>query len=586
MFAKVVRSISNKILNMAFSKKLLVSYILLFTIPIVSIGTLSYIQLNQQTLENVVKYSNQTLVQTGKNVDRRMKDIIDSTTKIGSSPLFNNLTQAELKDQYTQYILEHSFLDNIFPNILGNDTKYVISMHISGGNGVNLVFPYDDINSLHFKLSDIYLIPQEIQSDKLFIQGRPFWGALGGTVGTEQPEAIVYVQNIISREFEYLGTVILKLDPKLMSEIYDNISNGTNDQMFVLNDQNEVMTPNAFLSMGETFDAHQEGYNDDYIFNEVQLRETGWRLIHLISLDTIRMKINNIRNVTIIISVTILLASAFFSMWLSKAMSAPIKRLIISMRHVEREHFNFGVQVNSYGELRMLETEYNKMVIRLRDMMKELRIEQQKQRESELKALQAQINPHFLYNTLNAIHWMAVEFKAEPISRMVNSLSRLFRLSLNQGKEFIEIGKELEHFRCYMEIQNIRHGNHIEVIEDVDESLLSCITLKLILQPLAENAIEHGFRHRFGQGVIRLSVKQNSNYILFIMEDNGVGIDSQEMRRRLSGEIVSTGYGINNIVQRLNLYFGDAFLFYYENMEYPGTRVTIAIPIVSSELNL
>lgn len=202
---------------------------------------------------------------------------------------------------------------------------------------------------------------------------------------------------------------------------------------------------------------------------------------------------------------------------------------------------------------------------------------QLKEREAELRALQAQIKPHFLYNTLDSIYWMAVLQNNHDIAKMAISLSESFKLSLNNGKEFIPVAKELEHIQHYMTIQNMRHNNRFQYIQKVDPALMDKEILKLLLQPLVENAIYHGLEPKVGKGTVRLTGKIESGFITFTIEDDGVGMEDLEA--------IEKGYGLRNVRERLSLYYGVDSRFTISSEVNRGTRVEIRFPMETKEGN-
>ena len=218
-------------------------------------------------------------------------------------------------------------------------------------------------------------------------------------------------------------------------------------------------------------------------------------------------------------------------------------------------------------------------------LMEEVRQEEISLRKTELKALQAQINPHFLYNTLDAIAWMCEAGRNEDAVEMVNALARLFRISISRGHELIPIEKELQHAQSYLHIQNFRYKNQFRYQFDVDEACLSYYCNKITLQPIIENAIYHGMDRMVDEGMIRISIHQSEDKIIFTVEDNGVGMEPEQIevifRRKPDGK---SGIGIKNVNDRLKIWFGDAYGITIESVPDEGTKVTVRMPKVREEV--
>ena len=198
----------------------------------------------------------------------------------------------------------------------------------------------------------------------------------------------------------------------------------------------------------------------------------------------------------------------------------------------------------------------------LEEEKQRVKTEQSQKRKAEFKAMQAQIQPHFLYNTLESIHWKAEEAQAQEISDMVQALATFFRINLSRGKELISLRDEIAHVESYLRIQQIRYGNQLEYEIQVQEEILDSVLPKLILQPLVENSIYHGIREKEGEGMIGITGRKAENGdILLCVEDNGVGILPEQLKnlqeKLVSGEKVhQEGYGIFNVNQRIQLNYG------------------------------
>ena len=213
--------------------------------------------------------------------------------------------------------------------------------------------------------------------------------------------------------------------------------------------------------------------------------------------------------------------------------------------------------------------------------MGQVRQEEINLRKTELKALQAQINPHFLYNTLDSISWMCEQGKNAEAVRMVGALARLFRISISRGHEMIPIRDELQHAESYLEIQAQRYKDQFTYVFDVDENCLDYLCHKITLQPIIENAIYHGINGLVDDGEITVSVREDGEDILFTVEDNGTGMTAEQISEIMGREAGDrTGIGIKNVDDRLKIYFGSAYGITIESVPDEGTSVYIRLPKV------
>jgi two-component system sensor histidine kinase YesM len=273
---------------------------------------------------------------------------------------------------------------------------------------------------------------------------------------------------------------------------------------------------------------------------------------------------------------------------MSARISKPIKRLERSMAKVEQGDFDIHIQVSGKDEVGRLSRRFNLMVSRIGQLRDQIIEEQETKRKNELEVLQAQINPHFLYNTLNSVVRMAGVGRKEEVITMITSLSKFFRISLSKGKTIITVQEELEHVRNYLIIQKMRFKNKFEFEIEAEEAVLACKTLKLILQPIVENAIYHGIESMADVGHIRITAAAVEDRLCLRVQDNGLGIPPQKLQQLLTGVGVgkageAPGVGLRNVHERVKLYFGDTYGVQVESQLEEGTAVTIWIPLVKEE---
>lgn len=311
-----------------------------------------------------------------------------------------------------------------------------------------------------------------------------------------------------------------------------------------------------------------------------------WRIVGIAYMDEIAAVKKDIGNYAMWILVFGIIFVIFISTLVSAKISQPIKKLEKSMKLVEQGLFDINIDVKGEAEVAQLSRTFNMMVIRIRNLMDQIVHEQEAKRKSELNALQAQINPHFLYNTLDSIVWMAENGKVEEVITMVTSLARLFRISISRGKNVISIQEELEHARNYLIIQKIRYKNKFNFEIDAHEDVLQCRTMKLILQPIIENSIYHGIEYMVDEGMIKISAELVDNKILFQVKDNGLGMSKDVLDGLLSNEPKrkgGSGVGVKNVHERIQLYYGKEYGLEIESELEVGTNVKIWIPAVDDE---
>ncbi|NHN29134.1 cache domain-containing sensor histidine kinase [Paenibacillus agricola] len=312
----------------------------------------------------------------------------------------------------------------------------------------------------------------------------------------------------------------------------------------------------------------------------------GWKIIGVSYMDEI---VTTRREISGFISWLLLVVLGFvllISAFMSAKISQPIKRLERSMRKVEHGDFDIHIPIRGDDEVGRLSRRFNFMVVRIRELVEQNIHEQEAKRKSELDVLQSQINPHFLYNTLNSVVRMAGSGKSEDVITMITSLSKFFRISLSKGKRIIKVQEELEHIRNYLIIQKVRYKHKFDYEIVAEEAVLSCKTLKLILQPLVENAIYHGIEMMVDKGHICISARVKEQQVIFEVRDNGLGISPERLALILSGETKSdegSGVGFKNVHERIRLTFGEPYGLQVESVLEEGTLVKLTIPFIGEE---
>ncbi|HHY64904.1 MAG TPA: histidine kinase, partial [Clostridiaceae bacterium] len=308
---------------------------------------------------------------------------------------------------------------------------------------------------------------------------------------------------------------------------------------------------------------------------------SGWRIVGISYVDELVTNRKHFNRFIMFISIFGVIFEMMASMFISYKISQPVKRLENKMKRLENGDFNISVEEKGEDEVRQLSRTFNMMVGKIKMLMDQIITEQEEKRKSELKALQAQINPHFLYNTLDSIIWMNENQNYEGVTVMVSALSKLFRISLSKGQEVISIADELEHARSYLTIQKMRYKDKYDYFIDIEPGLESERTLKLILQPIVENAIYHGIGPLNEKGIIRISVKSEGDNILFQVTDNGYGIKPEILKNLLSQESTSYhsgGVGLKNVNERIKLFYGEEYGIEILSEVDVGTTVNIRIP--------
>ena len=365
-----------------------------------------------------------------------------------------------------------------------------------------------------------------------------------------------YAETLISE----CGLYITDQDGKLVFE----------ESRFSGKNQNYDLTYSEFLEQ-------RDRGSTDYIILCEQSNTTGWTvwLYQPVGLAGEAMRpIGVMAGVTILICIFAAVLAYFIT---SGMVSSRIERLTHFMQEVQEGSMDMQMESDDRDEIGMLYRGFGSMMKRIRTLINEVYLSKITQKEAELKALQAQINPHFLYNTLSLINWKALAAGEEDISRMTLALSTFYRTALNRGRNVLQVETELSNTRAYLEIQSMLHDGDFDYEIEVQPEILQCVSRNLILQPLVENAIHHGIEEKTdGRGKITVRGWKEDNCVWFMVEDNGVGMEQEVADKILTME--SKGYGVRNVDERIRLCYGEKYAMKVESVVGKGTKMTIHFP--------
>lgn len=395
-----------------------------------------------------------------------------------------------------------------------------------------------------------------------------------------------------------LGFIELALLKSTLDTIIDKADITTLGRVFLINDKDEIISSSdgATEPISETWiqliDHNNQPSTDGQWVSVLdgeqelniryeEIEQTDWFLVSIVPESEIMAPAKSIREFIIVLYIIGGTVAFGLAMFLSKSLTDRIHGLSEHMLLVQEGCMDDMMKDKSQDELGQLNRSFNYMLEQIRILIEKQYLAGQELKNAELKALQAQINPHFLYNTLDMINWKARDCNADEIVSISQTLAKFYKLSLSNGKDIISIEDEINHVIQYLKIQNMRYENRLVYSIDIEEEILAYTIPKIILQPLVENAIIHGILKRTGaSGIIGISGWMENDDVVLELVDNGMGIDQQKLNNLLSvgGTIESHGYGVRNIHERLVLTYGIEYGLTYMSELGKGTTVIIRIP--------
>lgn len=391
------------------------------------------------------------------------------------------------------------------------------------------------------------------------------------------------------------GVFFVDLNYSSINSLGRNISLGSRGYVFIVDDEaNIIFHPQQQLLYSglkkEKIDEVLTGDSGSFVVKDgdnsrvytfCRSAETGWTTVGVSYLNELMKNRDSMQNAYFLSALVLFTAAVLLTSLISREITKPIRYLQNSMRQVEKGNFAYAeTAVDGENEIAQLGASFNRMTKRIQELMEQNVQEQREKRKSELNALQSQINPHFLYNTLDSIIWMAESGRTQEVVVMTSQLARLLRQSISNEDEIVTIESEISYTKSYLTIQKMRYQDQLEFEIDVDQEALSMPIVKLVIQPLVENAIYHGVKYAEHGGIVSVSVKVAREKLVITVADNGPGMSRETLahifEKRENGK--SGKVGVYNVHHRLQLYYGPEYGLSYKSAPGAGTMAFITIP--------
>lgn len=435
---------------------------------------------------------------------------------------------------------------------------------------------------------------------------------LNGMINTftfKENKRRIYISRLIRNQnvksphnIDDIGVVVVSFDIEDIGSLVEFSELTKSTQILLANDDGQIVYCNNTGYINENVSEHpiisnipevleikqpqtlSTATDNNKYYVDVYPMQWKWKLMSIIPYKDIEDEISGVRRIIVFSSFAAIMAAIIFTFLISRNITKPIKNLAYTMRGVRDEgSIDICVEYDTNDEIGVLYSSFNKMMKRISRLMGDIYESGKKQRTAEIKALQAQINPHFIYNTLDSVGWLALSRKQDDIADMVSSLADVMRYSIKNPEEMVSLSLELTYIRNYVEIQKTRFKSTLNLNIEVDNELNDFKIPKFIIQPLVENAIIHGFKGESVNGTIKVSSRKDGNKILIDIVDNGVGTDVEVLNKYLNGEIQtlssSDGFGIKNVNERIKLHFGEDCGIVYSLNEMKGVTARISLTI-------
>lgn len=544
--------------NLKFRKKVWLCMLSVSLLPVIVLGIFAYFQcrnlLINQEQKMMTEILNQNVTALNGNLNL-YKSYMDSL-------VWNSNLQQAVGQNYTENIQMYTvYRDIIDPAISNMENMDSAVKRVTIYSTNDTLYPHGE-NLLPADQMEIPL--EELKDYKLHCYPIP-----------DSNELNMYCK-MYSKYTEYENIVFISLDYK---KIFSGFTSIFADD-FGITIKDEAGNLVFRFEQGEMDDV-----SDNYVTKTVLINPVNWKIE---CFRPIALIADSARSITFLVLMIILGCCGMvtiLSMLLTRSVVRPLHELITNIDQIKIGSMSVNAVNESQDEIGHLFRSFKSMMDRLNDMIEEVYQSKILQQEYEMKALQAQINPHFLYNSLSLINWKAILAEQTEISEMAQLLSTFYRTTLNRGKNITTVKGEWDNTCSYVKIQQMLHSGKFETTLEIEEDMMQCEILNLLLQPVVENAIVHGLDHKITEGTKKLEIfgRKEHGELVFTVCDNGCGMSEEIKQNLLTME--SKGYGVQNVHHRIQLYYGTQYGLKYESKKNEGTRVTITIPERKPEKN-
>lgn len=579
--------------NLSIRNKLVLTLFAQILIPLFLVGFLSYKNSESIIKENSTNYSRDIL----NLIQLRLDDYIDNLTKISQDLLYEDKIYTALKSSGTEDpIKEYEYEETVNSHLkmVVISRPEIRSICIFSDDGRKY---YQDDNTK--EAGSVEDIPYGDMLEKARqMGGKPYIYIVSED---RKAKAIYLARQINDRDrFGELGLLVIKVKTELLGEVYQGLTGNLQNIMILSSDMdliasrvNDDLADNSGILTdkidGEAGELVEEKSN--LFVSYITLKNTGWKVVAYVTLNELYKDAYMLRRNIIMLCIIVILVLSVLTVFMAFDIVKPINRLVRGMKKVQSGESNVHIKVDREDELGFLNKAFNEMSSEINHLVNWVYREQLTRKEAELKALQSQINPHFLFNTLEAINWLAQLNNVPEISSTVSDLSDLMEGSIGRDDRLITIKEEFTYADKYISLQKRRFGDRLELVKNIQPEVNSIKIPRLLIQPLIENAVYHGVESIRGKGTITLNAEKLEDCVSIEVIDNGAGMDREDLEQlnaRLSMDNDtyfrdlstkrSRSIGIENVNRRIKLFYGENYGLKIESEPGRYTKAVVIIP--------
>ncbi|OXM82998.1 sensor histidine kinase [Paenibacillus rigui] len=572
--------------DLSIRNKLFIAFLLLNFIPLAIIGTLTYQKSNLLIQEKTNDYTLDLLGEVSKNIELNLREIDRLYYAIFTNPEVRRALEQANSGQLS--MVDYLSLSNGVSQILYAaiiDREDIENVHLISLNG--LVFQTGDARSLSAQLNKTDW--DQIMNNKgnliwLNLEREPLFIAGGSSVYD--------VDNL-----KKIGYFVLEYKKTSLYQYYSQIKLHNQGELYIIDQNGQIISHehesminvrpdasyiNRIISGGKQGNFSELVDGRKQIITYQQIGDMGWKLVSVIPAENYLIQSLILKNWMILIFLSVFVLAIILAYYMSNSISKPIRQLSDMMKNVEHDRLDVSFQYNSRNEIGVLSRNFNRMILRISYLINQVYQEELLKQRSQLKYLMFQINPHFLFNTLETINWLARIQGAPDVGKLSKALGDLMREAI-KGKEMVTLDREIKNVNKYIYIQNYRYADKFQFNIDMVPCTLHVVVPRFILQPLVENAIVHGLELKLGQGSIEIRSEFRGENLVLTVTDDGQGIEPAqllELQKALTGKVeeVQTGIGLLNVHQRIQLHYGKAYGLSILSTPGSGTMIQLILP--------
>ncbi|KAB7667617.1 sensor histidine kinase [Bacillus sp. B1-b2] len=584
--------------NLSIRNKLIILFIIISIIPFIALGLVIGVTVEKILGEQATKNTYQLIDQVNATFEsyitnlQNVSYLISLDTEVNS--FFNGMNKEEqrIREDYSIRQKMQGFT-SLYPEIAG-----IFLINKQGEYISNELFAQSDAD-----LTKEEWYEKAVENKGIFkIIGKPKNRNIISQINYKDNEVVTVVRAILDRETqEVTGVILIDLKIRVLGEAMNNIRLGLSgylmlvdeegQELYSTNNKRSIPIPQEVLK-GEEYGAYQKEIGKEkmeFIYQRTPF--TQWTTVGVFYVEESVAEVREIKFYLMSFVFFLCLVGVTASYYFSHSISNPITGLMSLMKRVENGNMKIQYKEQRKDEIGKLGQTFNHMISKINSLISLNELQEKQKREAELRSLQAHIKPHFLYNTLDTINWMARKHGAKDVAEVVSSLSSLFRIGLSKGKDIILVKEEIKHIESYLRIQKARYQEKLNYEIVVDPSIEEVKILKLVLQPIVENAIYHGIKERKGAGYIKIDIKEQDDSLYLMVSDDGKGISKENvylLKEKLhtltildkkEKESIDFGYGMMNVQARIKLTYGKGYGITLESNADKGTVVTIKLPV-------